>query len=72
MPSPITQRLPWWSLVALLVAATCAAGCQASSPPMRPQIGSANTVTVGATQPTASCAGDVCFPYSDEVASAER
>jgi hypothetical protein len=72
MPSPTNPRLPWRSLVALLVAAISAAGCQASSPPMRPQVGGDNGVTVDTIEPTASCAGDVCFPYADAVANTER
>ncbi len=72
MPSQTNQRLPWRSLVALLVAATCAAGCLASPPPMRPQSGSAGPVTVGAEPPARSCAGDMCFPYTDQIAGAKR
>jgi hypothetical protein len=72
MLSPTNQRLPWRSLVALLVAATCAAGCLASPPPMRPRIGSASPGTVAAEPPARSCAGNVCFPYTDQVADAKR
>jgi len=72
MPSQTTQRRLWRSLVVLFVTASSTAGCLATPPPMRPDLGSATPVTVVSEAPTKSCAGEVCFPYVDEPAVARR
>ncbi len=72
MPSPTTQQRLLRSLVVLFVTAISTAGCFATPPPMRPEIGSARPATVVTETPANSCAGEICFPYVDEPAIAKR
>ncbi|MBW2457746.1 MAG: hypothetical protein JRI68_24795 [Deltaproteobacteria bacterium] len=72
MPSPTTQRRLLRSLVVLFVTTISTAGCFATPPPMRPELGSARPATVVTEAPNKSCAGEMCFPYVDVPVIAKR